>query len=299
MLVANARRTDPTQTKTLRAQYERACVSRFKRLRKDIIASIVDRDCFALQVRSPFVLKATEIRQFDFPRSEDKVAAFMDWLRAEIDTGILEVQERTGTRIAGHTAWQNLYIRSAYLKGNEDAIRNIEALGLVAPQPITSIVFPVPLHADRLGLLFTRNFEDLRGITREMSRQIAIALTEGLSRAQTPIQIAKAITDRVDKIGLTRARTLARTEIIRAHAEATLNTYEQAGILEVETNPEIEIATAGDTHVCPQCKAKAYTAGGTLRRYTLAQARGLLPVHPNCRCAFLPVVESAAIRKAA
>jgi SPP1 gp7 family putative phage head morphogenesis protein len=73
---------------------------------------------------------------------------------------------------------------------------------------------------------------------------------------------------------------LARTEIIRAHAEGTLNNFELAGLENVEL--QAEFLTAGDDRVCPICSALS----GKI--YSIKEARGIIPVHPNCRCTWLP-----------
>ena len=73
---------------------------------------------------------------------------------------------------------------------------------------------------------------------------------------------------------------LARTEIIRSHSEGTLNMFELAGIEEVEL--QAEFLTAGDERVCPICDSMA----GKI--YELKDAHGVIPVHPNCRCTWLP-----------
>ncbi|RPI64644.1 MAG: phage head morphogenesis protein, partial [Planctomycetaceae bacterium] len=78
--------------------------------------------------------------------------------------------------------------------------------------------------------------------------------------------------------------TLARTEIIHAHAESTLNRFEEFGIDGVMG--QAEWSTSGDGLVCPRCAA----VGGKI--YSLSDARGMLPMHPNCRCAWLPVLSS-------
>ena len=75
---------------------------------------------------------------------------------------------------------------------------------------------------------------------------------------------------------------LTRTEVINAHAEATLNSYVEAGLEGVTVNAEY--TTAGDDKMCPKCVALQG------RPYTIDEARGLIPQHPNCRCAWSPVV---------
>ena len=49
----------------------------------------------------------------------------------------------------------------------------------------------------------------------------------------------------------------------------------------------VNVLTAGDDKVCADCEDLA--AEGP---YSLFEAMGLLPAHPNCRCAFVPFTES-------
>jgi SPP1 gp7 family putative phage head morphogenesis protein len=79
---------------------------------------------------------------------------------------------------------------------------------------------------------------------------------------------------------------LARTEIISAHAEASLNSYEEAGLEGV--NVKAEVLTAGDDRVCEICAD--LEDGGP---YSMDEARGLIPAHPNCRCVLTPIIDNA------
>lgn len=288
MLSINAlRKLDPSHTATIRKAYENAAVSRFRKLRRDIVTSIIDKDAFGLQP-GLLILRAAEPRQFDFPRSEDKVKAFMEWLQQQVDEGILEVTERDNTgRIVASSEWQNTYIQVAAERAAIQATNAITAAGVTAPLIVGS-PFNQPIFADRLGLLYTRQFELLKGITTAMSSGIAQELTLGMAQGLNPKVIARNIAKKVDGIGIVRARALAQTEIIRAHAEATLNTYESAGIEEVEV--EAEWSTAKDARVCPLCAERE----GKI--YSLSEARGLIPRHPRCRCSWRP--STKAIREA-
>ena len=54
--------------------------------------------------------------------------------------------------------------------------------------------------------------------------------------------------------------------------------------MERELGGGVEVLTAEDDKVCEDCQD--ISAGGP---YDLDEARGLIPAHPNCRCAFVPV----------
>lgn len=263
---------------------------RFDRLAKAILQLIVEDDAFGLAQseveRVGNVLRINRPkREFAFKTTAEKVAAFMEWLRTLEAEEALTISTGTPIERAARSAWTAVYIESAYQKGIADAGRHLRSAGARVEGSWISTAFNRPVHADRVGIAFTRTFEELVGITAEMDRQISAALAQGLAEGRGPMEIARRLVDRVDAIGKTRARTLARTEVINSHAEASLNAYEEAGVEGVEV--ESEFATARDGKVCSQCRSLEG------RTFTLAKARGVIPVHPNCRCAWLPALMNA------
>lgn len=271
-----AQRYDPTRTTSLRQKFEGEAARRFRWLKGRINEAVVAQDGFGLK---------TNRGEFDFPRSADKVSAFMQWLQSQANAGILEIRQGEPLARAADRAWSSVYVRSAYQRGMAQSSAKLRGEGVdVAPEWVTD-AFTRPFHVDRVGLAYTRTFDDLKGITDAMSSQIGRELASGLAEGKGPMAIARGMNNRVDKIGITRARMLARTETIRAHAEASLNTYEEAGVLGVGV--QAEWRTAKDDAVCPECDAAARSGP-----YTLAEARGMIPLHPNCRCAWIPQVQN-------
>jgi len=131
-----------------------------------------------------------------------------------------------------------------------------------------------PFHADRAALIYTRAFNGMKGVTEAMKAQMAHVLATGMAEGRHPWQIARRLADRVDKIGITRARLIARTETARAHRQATLNEFEA---LEGIVGEEIfgQWWTALDERVRPRHRewhGKVYT------REVLATMVG----EPNC-----------------
>lgn len=275
-------RRDPTRTAMLRQKYVGAMHSRFRLLKGLLNTTIVKNDALLLSDRRN-VANASAAQRYDFPSDlAGKSQAFMDWLYDAMDDDILEVTLRDGRRIVSHSAWQNVYVRTGYGRGVDMASAALRQTGFEIPAYSMTALFNSPMHADALGLLFSRNFNELQGITETVGQQIARTLAEGLARGLGPRQVAQLINERVDGIGMARSTLLARTEIIRAHAEATLNRYEEFGIQGVMGRAEW--VTAGDDKVCPIC------ADLDGKEFTIQEARGLLPRHPNCRCAWSPVV---------
>lgn len=289
--VLDARQIDPTGTLTLRGKFEQKLTGKFNRLKGLINQSILQNDVFGLKsqrvgdsAKLAIVMdaEALGVRAFSFDRPADKVDRFMAWLNQAQNDGILEVQPGATLASASRASWMNTYIDTAYAKGVRDAASKMRKGGASIAESWVEQSFFRPVHADRLGLIYTRAYSDLEGITKAMDQQISRILAQGIGEGRGPLEIARAINDRVDKIGITRARMLARTEIVSAHAEATLNSYEEAGLEGVEV--EAEFTTAGDGAVCAECEALS----GKI--FTIAESRGMIPIHVSCRCAWNPIV---------
>lgn len=266
-------RRDPTKTTVVRKRYERDLVRRFRLVKKRIREKIVSQNAFGM---------VTNAGEFDFPTKTAKHRAFMSWIERMVAEGVLERTEGMPMESAAGRSWQNVYLRSAYQKGLAGAAQSMRGDGVEVSDRWIDEGFYRPIHADAVGLIYTRAYSDLEGITKAMDTKISHVLAEGMASGWGMDEIADRLDNTVDGIGINRARVLARTETIRAHAEATLNTYDEAGIEGVEVLSEFTITN--DNKVCEECEALAG------KEYTLTEARGVIPVHPNCRCAWLPVV---------
>ncbi|MWG34830.1 phage head morphogenesis protein [Halomarina oriensis] len=264
--------TDPTQSKTLRERYARKLRGRYAAINTELRAGVRDRDAFGLSSDGEALARDIDrIPSYRFETDDRKHAEFMAWLRQQLDNGVLQTIGQG----------ENEYVRTAYEKSIRHADAALDEQGLDVPEGGLQAAFNAPIHEDALALLYQRNYEGLKGINEEVAKQISRTLAEGFSQGYSPRKMAAELTDRIDSIGKTRATTLARTEVINAHAEGTLNRYEQAGVEQVTA--DVEFLTAQDRRVCAVCAS----LGGS--RYTIGEARGVIPVHPRCRCAWLPV----------
>lgn len=211
----------------------------------------------------------------------------MSWLREQEERGDIRIIERTSAGAGPRgldRRWANLYIDGAYQQGIRRARAEMRAAGVPGlPAEGIEQAFNQPFHVDRVGQIYSRVYSDLNGITAAMDQQISRVLAQGIVDGLNPREIARQINQRVDAIGITRARTLARTEVIAAHHSANIAEYRAAGVEGVDVMAEL--LTAGDDQVCPECEALA--ADGP---YDLDEIERMIPVHPNCRCVALPVV---------
>ena len=287
---SNLSRSDPTGTIGIQRSYIADMNRRWKKVARAIQELLVTHDAMRLSpVKSPFpglpvaASLATNQTPFVFRRDvAGKTEDFNLWLNQKMDEDVLEIGGRAvDGRITRNSKWQDQYVRSSYGRGLGHAQRAMKQQGIPFDSRAAADLFNAPIHRDTLALMYTRQFSDLQGITQATSTQISRVLTEGLATGKGPRDIARTMRTAISTIGVNRSRTLARTEIIRVHAESTLNRYEDAGMKEVKVLAEF--ATGRDDRVCPICQALE-----TGQPLPLEEARGRIPVHANCRCAWLP-----------
>jgi len=294
---------DPTRTLVLRNAFAHQMDVRFNKLIRLIKQSVVEQDCFGLKpTPTTFQVGVTGGRAFAFNTSQQKIDEFMKWLQEQVNNGIITITEMRQIGASINSSWTDLFIEDSYKRGVIRARYEMIKQGWNIPTiemsgGIAMVMANSPFHVERMGLLFARTYNDLKGITDAMSSQISRVLAQGMADGDGPAFLARKLVSVINGTGETlaikdtlgrfisaqrRATTLARTEIIRAHSDATLQEYKNWGVVGV--NVKAEWTTAGDGRVCEIC---ASLEG---KVFELSDAEGLIPLHPNCRCLFLPTM---------
>ncbi|MCK5641213.1 MAG: hypothetical protein KAJ19_10460 [Gammaproteobacteria bacterium] len=291
---------DPTRTLGIRTKWQAENTRRFRALKGDINRFILKDE--SIVINESIVTNKT----FDFASDPQSVAEFMVWLQGRIDARIFDNKD------TAQDVWQNKYINRSYQRGVRVAKMELRKqavpLGMILediqPAPIAFgtatpalgigpvIGLTAPIHLDAIQRLYQRDFAKLKGITAEMSGEISRVLVESIEQGLGAREIAKNINDRVDKIGLSRSKLLARTETPRAYNIATVMEGEdvkrRTGI-----GIKYEWLTVGDE--------KVRHAHALRNRVIYTKRRALeLIGEPNCRCAlapFLPETDSAMDKK--
>lgn len=258
---------DPTKTLTIRRRATREIDRRFNELKKVIRITVKEADGLIVNA------EAINDGRFLFVRETDKIKEFDAWLREQIDKEILFVEN--GGEIADH--WLNRSIGEGYnrgaIKARLAAEKALPSLFKIADySPIAN-----PFHVERAELIFTRAFSDLKGVTDAMATQVSRELGEAIINGESVRKAAKRLEDRVDKIGKTRAKLIARTEIIESHNSAAIREGEliaqETGIQE-----QYEWITSIDGRERPT----HHDRHGKI--YDKKTAQSLIG-EPNCRCA--------------
>lgn len=279
----NLLRTDPTRTTLIRRRFVTEMRRRFMKLRRAVIDFIDTKDALALKTKKLGIAILAREREFEFRSDPEKLKAFNAWLRQQIEQDVLSTPPGTPF----DTPWLSEFIESAFKKGELNAwmMANQANLleGIVGEQNMEQFLrsaFQQPEVLDKVRLLATRAFEDLKGVTSTMAAQMNQILAQGMIDGTGPAELAREMVERIGSLTETRALAIARTETIAAHSEGQLDAFEKLGVDELGV--KAEWTTAGDDRVCPECHEKE----GKL--FTIEEARGLIPLHPNCRCAWIP-----------
>lgn len=266
--------TPPDDVQSVEQRYREALTEPMDAIIAEIEAGIEERDIFDLETRrarnpihrfDPDDLVSSD---FEFDTDTQTRQAFLEWLDAQQEAGVLSVISPD----------ENEYVDDAYIQGMRNADGWLTEAGEDPPDMSIQEAFDMPVHKDRVEKLYTRNYKNLEGLTGAAGDAVREELSQGMVDGVGPEEMARRISGRYDDIGKKRARTLARTEVMNAHHEATIERYQQSGL------ERVDILTTNPCEICTRLEADA--------PYSVRQASGLLPAHPNCRCALRPVVNT-------
>jgi len=134
----------------------------------------------------------------------------------------------------------------------------------------------------RIKSIAESRLEELSAVLEATLRSDEILRTPGTE----PLPPFLSVGDLAERLRLVldnprNAELVAQAEIARAQATAARQVYLETG------RSEVEISTAEDDKVCPVCEAAAQLGAHPIG------APPMVPLHPRCRCAELPVLEPA------
>lgn len=275
-MAASKLRTDPTRMATVHRMFTTQFVRRFAAIRKGVLD----------------YLKSDTLRsRWHYLTQSEKIQLLDKHIRDTVNSVML----------SGGKWWESLIAR-AYLTGAErgyddvyrPALRDKDKGILGKKDFINRIIHNrAAPPRDEWGRFMSGKAHELserlaKGWNRQadiLSQTIARTVVKGIANNSSPEKIAEDIQEISAGIPAHRAAAIARTEVTRAQAEGQLDSYEALGVKTVMGIPEVEIVTAGDERVCPECEA---LVGRTM---PIEEARSIIPVHTNCRCAWSAVID--------
>lgn len=289
---------DPANILRLQLKYERALLKKITDIEKIIKYAIVDRDVFGLNEQFAIMqLTPPPQRAFAFETNTKKIQAFIDWLNGLINEDLLRLGVMADVGDVNEF-WGNVYIFESYKRGVQDIRFDLKQQGVYDFRDLDAVMH-TPVHLNRVAQMFLRNYENLKGITSDMSKEISKFLGESFANGLWPREIAKNMVELIetgkmtdiaikDKLGRTistkrRASLLARTECIAAHINGAVEECLRMGYKEGQIYAEY---IAGyDGRVCDEC-ARLH-----MEVFTLEEIRNMIPMHPQCRCTFVPIIK--------
>jgi SPP1 gp7 family putative phage head morphogenesis protein len=293
---------DPTNTVGIRQQFLREVRQLFRSFRGRIRRLVgYDEDRFNLRQNSQLA-EPEDIERF--PTDQQKIRVFAEWLRDWLSENILQAIPREAVVAGDH--WTAEYIRSAYRRGWEDTTERLQNAGVPAEE--VGDIFALGVPKQQLAQLFARTYDNLASVTTDAVPLVRKMLSTGLAEGVNPREMARRLTNEIETLQKTQAEVLARTEIINSYSTASLDRYDRSKTDGVKVSGEF--ATADDERVCPICEAlegETYSTDA-MREETFefdaeqsdhpdavpslsGEYRVQPPVHPQCRCCILPVIQ--------
>lgn len=284
---AATQQTDPTRTTTVRRRFAQHVRARFDAVKWHVNTALFDKDVFGWSTPNRIVGDALAAnvetddelvpptRAWATVGTAEATRRFDNWLDDVIDREVIEKYD-------GDT-----YVQHGYAKGVKNADTDLRQAGLADPDPDNlRAVIRRPVHRDELERIQERALRELEGVSSKTGQEMRRELADGFAEGKSPRDIGRSINDRVEKVGKTRGTLVARTEVIRAHSESSLTRYETISG-DIQVGVKAEWLTAEDRKVCDECLAWAERGP-----YTIDEARGAIPRHPRCRCAWKPVQQT-------
>lgn len=282
----NARlsKLDPTRTLAMRRAFAARLRRKFAILKGKIIKLVLVEDAFGLRPRQPLSHFIGNTR-WQFVDDEAKLTAFKRWVKTQIDIDLRSQPEEE--------LWRR-YSAEGYKKGQMRVYDEVNKARKAAAggDEVKSAAYDLaakdavrkategPAATEAVRRLAARSFNEMDDVTTRMATKMTRALADGLVQQKSPKQIAQDLVDETD-IEMNRAMLIARTEISRAVNEGILDAAESEGVTQVGVAVEWMV---GD-NPCPECEP---LEGVVL---SIDEARGMLPRHPGCMCAYEVVTE--------
>lgn len=199
-------------------------------------------------------------------REHSSRAAFGRWFERTIQAQVLENE---GT-------WQREYLKAGHGRGVKQADLDVQKFQL-PKEGLARRMLLAGVYAAALEAAVQKYSKDLQAISEEVVSQVEEAGFEAWDVA-APADFIVRMDDRIQKVGVSRSTILAVTSVVDVFNQGILDRFEGLGFRSVGIIPETIFTTAGDERVCAKCR------GLSGRTWNIFEARGILPVHPRCRC---------------
>ena len=259
------RSIDPSQTYLLRRGFIASMNKRFNIVKSSL------RDFFTEDVE-------------DFERANNalKITIFRKWLKEQAEKNILAMTNGINSK-----SWTSVYVTNAYYKGMVRSYGDVNKAGKVLSgvnwfggaqnQFIKDVSRMTPIIS-QIELLEMRVVNLLQGVVDDMLNKMSWVLANSITKGYDFDTIRKELEKIIIRVSKKRAKLIVIAEIVHAQAEGQLDGLELLGVDEVDV--VVELLTTSKNSVCSICKK---LEEGSLK---VKDARGIIPLHPLCKCAW-------------
>jgi hypothetical protein len=223
---------DPTNTGKLRAKFRALMGQRWNQLRVLTQLMVNKQDILALksgglmQVHAPAITGAGS-----------KIDVFQRWFDLALQNAVLQ---KDGS-------WMRPLLNAAYGAGTSFGQQ----------QAKTQLTHTLSGHREEALQSLAR--VELQGIIEAVSQQSIRVVSNGLLTSERPMAIARKIMNIIETVGRNRSNAMIELLVVRAHAEASLDIYEAAGIKAIGLLPESRAQAKVITDAQAQPKATRKT----------------------------------------
>jgi hypothetical protein len=202
---------DPTNTGKLRKKFRASMGIKWNQLRELVKLMLIKNDLLALKTGG--LLNTTNPA---IMHSGSKIDIFQRWFDLALEGAVLQ---KDGS-------WMRPFLNEAYAAGTK--------FGQMQMGSDKTHV----LSGHRIEALITLARVELQGIDEAVSQQAIRAVANGLLTQATPAAIARQVLNVIETVGRNRSNAMIELLTVRAHAEASLDAYEAAGVSTVGLFPE-------------------------------------------------------------
>lgn len=260
---------DPTMTGKLRAGAERRFKACLKKIAEPYVA-IIDKIPHDLAVNKKYTFQI-----------------YMDELNKYLEEAGLLVDELFElTSPEDFWFWQE-YVKVAYQRGTAQEYANLanQSVTVQRAYPDVASVLASTPYRNRLILVRTRVYEEMKGLTAQIKKDMARRLTEGLARGLNPLEIARTLQQET-QLPLYRCKRIARTEICTALRTARMDEAESVTEEFNINSMQMHISALSPTTRLSHARRHA-------KLYTIEEQREWWSKSPNsinCKCTTITVL---------
>lgn len=244
---------DPTKSKTLIRSYESALKRRISRfwqyVRKPLLEALKEPHAYIKNSSGKISIQNTALT--DIGRLLDEYDGY--FLRPKLRTAI------------------DRYMKQAYGKGAVKAGMDLTYLGI----PFSFEPYPVDFEA--VNILIDNNFSLVKGANAHMKKEMLRHISNGILEGKGIYKIQRDLRTTI-KLTKLRATKIARTEVIRAYNQASINQYKKVGVKKFRWICSYDDRTCS---ICESLDGKVFKIGAMQP-----------PAHVSCRCCIAPIVEN-------